>query len=169
MPAPAGALGIADVRRLWPGVLDRIKEARRFTWIMLSQNAQVVALDGNVLTIGLVNSGARDSFVASGSADILSAALADVLGVTWTIEAVIDPAASGAEASAPAPASTPPKPRGAAVPEAVRQAAEAGPNAEPEDDPDEAAHPDDPVIDSDLDPEQLLASELGAKVIDEKS
>jgi DNA polymerase-3 subunit gamma/tau len=170
--APTGSLGIADVRRLWPGVLDRVKEARRFTWIMLNQNANVVALDGNVLTIGLVNSGARDSFDASGSAAVLSQALQDVLGVAWTIDAVIDPSASGSEA-APAPAATgsvaaqASQPRGRGVPDSVRQAADGKPAAE--EDPDAAAHPDDPTIDSDLDPEQLLASELGAQVIDEKS
>jgi DNA polymerase-3 subunit gamma/tau len=169
----AASLGIADVRRLWPQVLDRVKEARRFTWIMLNQNANVVALDGNVLTIGLVNAGARDSFDASGSAAVLSQALQDVLGVAWTIDAVIDPSASGSEAQAP-PASTgsttgaAPKPRGRGVPESVRKAAEGGEVAD-EDDPDADAHPDDPSIDSDLDPEQLLANELGAKVIDEKS
>ena len=160
------------MRRLWPGVLDKVKEVRRFTWIMLSQNAQVVALDGKVLTIGLVNSGARDSFTASGSGDILSQALQDVLGVAWTIEAVIDPSVPGAGASpdaapsAAAPASSAPaKPR-PAIPESVRRAAEAGTVVE-EDDPDAAAHPDDPTVDA-VDPEQLLAAELGAKVIDEK-
>ena len=38
---------IADVRRLWPEVLDKIRELRRFAWVMLSQNAQVMAFDGD--------------------------------------------------------------------------------------------------------------------------
>jgi DNA polymerase-3 subunit gamma/tau len=38
------------------------------------------------------------------------------------------------------------------------------------DDPDAAAHPDDPVVDGDADgPEQLLSRELGAQVIDDQS
>ena len=62
-----GSLGIADVRRLWPGVLDRVKEMRRLPWVMLSQNAQVVSLDDDTLTLALVNAGARDSFASRGS------------------------------------------------------------------------------------------------------
>jgi DNA polymerase-3 subunit gamma/tau len=140
---------------------------------MLSQNAKVVALDGDTLTIGLVNAGARDSFASSGSSDILADALREVLGVAWKIDAVIDPSASGADAAPPAsPAeASPPKPR-TTMPDSVRQAAEGaaeGIAIVDEDDPDAAAHPDDPVVDADLDPEQLLASELGAQVIDEKS
>ena len=166
--AAAPALGVADVRRLWPGVLDRVKEIRRFPWVVLSQNAQVTALDGDTLTIGLVNEGARDSFVSSGSVDILRTALHDVLGVSWTVDAVIDPTTGAAAASdepaasAPAAKKAPP----AAVPDSVRQAIKDGPGATP-DDPDAAAHPNDPVVDSDLDPQALVADILGAEVIDE--
>jgi DNA polymerase-3 subunit gamma/tau len=162
----AGALGIADVRRLWPGVLDRVKEIRRYPWVVLSQNAQVAALDGDVLTIALVNTGARDSFVSSGSVDVLRSALLDVLGVSWTVEAVVDPSSMPAPSPTVAPEPASPAKPVVAVPESVRQAVKDGPGAVP-DNPDAAAHPDDPVIDSDLDPEQLLAAELGAKVIDE--
>jgi DNA polymerase-3 subunit gamma/tau len=168
-PAPlAGALGIADVRRLWPGVLDRVKEIRRLPWVVLSQNAQLLALDSDTLTIGLVNAGARDSFVSTGSVDVLRQALQDVLGVVWDVDAIIDPTASpGADSDSVTEVAPSPK-RGASAPESVRRAAEDGPPAKL-DDPDAAAHPDDPVIDSSLDPEQLLAVELGAKVIDEPS
>ncbi|MFL6088620.1 MAG: DNA polymerase III subunit gamma and tau [Aeromicrobium sp.] len=168
-PAPAGALGIADVRRLWPGVLDRVKELRRFAWVVLSQNAQVAALDDDTLTVGLINTGARDSFVSSGSVDVLRTALHDVLGVSWTVEAVIDPtSAAGSAASEPEAETAPAKRKPVAVPDSVRQAVKDGPPAEL-DNPDTAAHPDDPVIDSDLDPEQLLVAELGAQRIDETS
>ncbi|MFL6022039.1 MAG: DNA polymerase III subunit gamma and tau, partial [Marmoricola sp.] len=49
-PAPAG-LGLVDARRVWPDLLNKVKEMRRFTWILLSQNAQVIGLDGGVLTV----------------------------------------------------------------------------------------------------------------------
>jgi DNA polymerase-3 subunit gamma/tau len=168
-PAPAaGNLGIADVRRLWPGVLDRVKEIRRLPWVVLSQNAQLLALDGDTLTIGLVNAGARDSFVSTGSLDVLRQALQDVLGVAWDVDAIVDPTASpGADAASATEVAPSPK-RGTSAPESVRRAAKDGPPAKL-DDPDAAARPDDPVIDSSLDPEQLLAAELGAKVIDEST
>ncbi|GAA2759905.1 DNA polymerase-3 subunit gamma/tau [Actinopolymorpha rutila] len=86
-----GALGITDVRRLWPDVLEAVKGKRRFSWVMLSQNAHVADLHGSTLTVALVNAGARDSFTRSGSDELLRQALRDVLGVDWRIEAIIDP------------------------------------------------------------------------------
>ena len=165
-PAATGTLGIADVRRLWPGVLDRVKQIRRLPWVVLSQNAQLLALDGDTLTISLVNAGARDSFVSTGSVDVLRQALQEVLGVSWNVDAIVDPTATpGADASRPESAQPAAK-RGTSAPESVKQAVKDGPPAEL-DDPDAAARPDDPVIDSNLDPEQLVATELGGKVIDE--
>ncbi|WP_286689500.1 DNA polymerase III subunit gamma and tau [Aeromicrobium sp. REDSEA-S38_B2] len=172
----AGGMGVADVRRLWPEVLEVIKGLRRFTWIMLSQNAQVQALDGQTLTIALVNAGARDSFVASGSAEYVQQALQQVIGVQWRIEAIVDPsvdprAASTPQPSAPAAQQAAPAPsgqgRGVGAPEAVRQAMREPGSVAPPEDPDLAAHPDDPVVDQGADPEQLLSRELGARVIDE--
>ena len=173
-PAPAGQLTIADVRRLWPEILDKIRDMRRFAWIMLSQNAQVMALDGQVLTIALVNTGARDSFLSSGSADYVQRALHEVLGVTWRIEAIVDPGARPGDLDdgreeppamrPPVVASTPP----VAVPDSVRAAMSETHTPEAREDPDASADRDDPVVElEDLDPEALLSRELGAEVIDE--
>jgi DNA polymerase-3 subunit gamma/tau len=173
-PAPAGRLTIADVRRLWPEILDKIRDMRRFAWIMLSQNAQVMALDGNVLTIALVNTGARDSFISSGSAEYVQKALHEVLGVTWRIEAIVDPGARpGVPDDYDNPAAPPPQPAAqqapaVAVPDSVRQAMSTQHSPETREDPDASAHRDDPVMEvEDLDPEALLSRELGAEVIDE--
>ncbi|WP_317698332.1 LysR family transcriptional regulator [Aeromicrobium sp. REDSEA-S32_B7] len=139
-------------------------------------SAQVQALDGQTLTIALVNAGARDSFVASGSAEYVQQALQQVIGVQWRIEAIVDPsvdprAASTPQPSAPAAQQAAPAPsgqgRGVGAPEAVRQAMREPGSVAPPEDPDLAAHPDDPVVDQGADPEQLLSRELGARVIDE--
>jgi DNA polymerase-3 subunit gamma/tau len=157
------------VRRLWPGVLDRVKEIRRLPWVVLSQNAQLLALDGDTLTIGLVNTGARDSFVSTGSVEVLKKAMQEALGVSWKVEAIVDPTSTPAADAAPeSDAVHGAAKRGTSAPESIRQAVKDGPPASP-DDPDAAAHPDDPVIDSPLDPEQLVATELGGKVIDEST
>ncbi|HEX6247518.1 MAG TPA: DNA polymerase III subunit gamma and tau [Nocardioidaceae bacterium] len=93
-PAPrAGGLGLVDVRRLWPDLLESVKRKRRYTWILLSQNAQVAAVDDKTLTIALVNAGARASFVSGGSEEILRQAAIDVIGHDWRIEAIVDPSA----------------------------------------------------------------------------
>ncbi|WP_074995409.1 DNA polymerase III subunit gamma and tau [Streptomyces prasinopilosus] len=101
-PAPSGGGGSGlDPRTLWPNILEVVKNRRRFTWILLSQNAQVTGFDGTTLQIGFVNSGARDNFLSSGSEDVLRQALAEQFNVQWRIEAVIDPSGGGAAAPAP--------------------------------------------------------------------
>ncbi|MFF7967133.1 DNA polymerase III subunit gamma and tau [Streptomyces sp. NPDC007903] len=96
-PAPSGGL---DPRMLWPNILEAVKNRRRFTWILLSQNAQVTGFDGTTLQLGFASAGARDNFSASGSEDVLRQALAEQFNVQWKIEAVIDPSGGG---SAPPP------------------------------------------------------------------
>ena len=93
--APSGTATVADVRRLWPQVLDEVKSRRRFAWILLSQNAQVVGVDGGVLTLGFNNPGARDSFQGSGSHDVLRDCLVEVMGANLRVETVVDPSAGG--------------------------------------------------------------------------
>jgi len=92
--APAGALSLVDVRRLWPDIVEATKARRRVTWIHLTQNAQVVAVDERTLTLGFANPGARDSFVGGGSPEIVRQAAIDVVGKDWKVEAIVDPGAS---------------------------------------------------------------------------
>ncbi|MEU5214620.1 DNA polymerase III subunit gamma and tau [Streptomyces sp. NPDC020807] len=102
-PASSGGGGdTAQVRNLWPQILDAVKNRRRFTWILLSQNAQVAGFDGTTLQLGFLNAGARDNFASSGSEDVLKQALAEQFQVQWKIEAIIDPS-GGAN---PPPAAT---------------------------------------------------------------
>ncbi|MFF5961994.1 DNA polymerase III subunit gamma and tau [Streptomyces luteogriseus] len=98
-PAPAPAAsggGGLDPRMLWPNILEAVKNRRRFTWILLSQNAQVVGFDGTTLQLGFVNAGARDNFLSSGSEDVLRQALGEQFNVQWKIEAIVDPSGGSA-------------------------------------------------------------------------
>ncbi len=106
----AGALSLVDVRRLWPDIVEATKVRRRVTWIHLTQNAQVVAVDAKTLTLGFANAGARDSFDGNGSAEIVRQAAIDVVGSDWRIETIVDPGAT--------PDSTPVVTRQAAAPPA---------------------------------------------------
>jgi DNA polymerase-3 subunit gamma/tau len=98
-PAQASSGGAADggldPRALWPNILEAVKNRRRFTWILLSQNAQVSGFDGTTLQLGFVNAGARDNFASSGSEDVLRQALAEQFNVQWKVEAVVDPSGGG--------------------------------------------------------------------------
>ncbi|MDQ0749592.1 DNA polymerase-3 subunit gamma/tau [Streptomyces africanus] len=94
--APAPAPGGLDPRMLWPNILEAVKNRRRFTWILLSQNAQVAGFDGTTLQLGFVNAGARDNFLSSGSEDVLRQALGEQFNVQWKIEAIVDPSGGSA-------------------------------------------------------------------------
>jgi DNA polymerase-3 subunit gamma/tau len=105
-----GGLTLVDVRRLWPDVVESTKTRRRMAWIHLTQNCQVVGLDGNVLTLGFANAGARDSFVSSGCAEVVHQAAIDVVGADWKIETIVDPGAQPAGPATVTRAATDPVP-----------------------------------------------------------
>ncbi|MFI6154063.1 DNA polymerase III subunit gamma and tau [Kitasatospora sp. NPDC051170] len=102
-PSAAAQQGAAQVRQLWPQILEAVKNRRRFTWILLSQNGQVAGFDGSVLQVSFINAGARDSFVSSSSDDVLRQALSDALGVDWRIECIVDPSGGVGGAGGPGP------------------------------------------------------------------
>jgi DNA polymerase-3 subunit gamma/tau len=175
--APEGSVDLITVRRMWPDVLAAVKDLRRFTWTLLSHNAQVAALEGGRFTLAMVNAGARDSFLTSGSDEIVREALIRVLGVDWKVEAMVDPsvapsAPSGASPSlgggtpavqrrlvGTAAAATGNRPR---RDEPVKTPPATAPDQEAAASPDDA-DADDPGVTS----HDLLARELGARVIGE--
>ena len=79
-------------------------------WIHLTQNCQVVGLDGNVLTLGFANAGARDSFESSGCSEVVHQAAIDVVGADWKIETIVDPGAQPEGAPTVTKAATDPAP-----------------------------------------------------------
>ena len=87
---PSGAIDITALRRMWPEVIENVKKRRRLTWSLLSTSAQILALDDESITIGIVNAGARDSFVRSESDVILSDSFEEVTGVRRKIIATVD-------------------------------------------------------------------------------
>ncbi|GAA1799473.1 hypothetical protein GCM10009795_051210 [Nocardioides hankookensis] len=113
--APSGELTLVDVRRLWPDIVDATKGMRRLAWMHLTQNCQVVAVDGSTLTLGFANAGARDSFVSGGCDDVLRQAAVDVVGASWKIDTIVDPSAQAEGTPTVTKAATTPAP---AVPEA---------------------------------------------------
>ena len=87
---PSGSIEISALRRMWPGVIENVKKRRRLTWSLLSTSAQILSLDDEVITIGMVNIGAKDSFIRSESDVILSDAFEEVTGVRRRIAATVD-------------------------------------------------------------------------------
>jgi DNA polymerase-3 subunit gamma/tau len=179
---------VVDIRQLWPGVLDRVKQMRRYAWILLSQNAHVKDVGAGVITIGLTNAGARESFTRSGADEILRLALIEELGVDWRVDAIIDSASDQQRAGAPpvqeAPATQdspesalaraarstgveaakgairPTRPTSPDAGAARRSAAATAPVADVDDD-------DEVIDDASLSSHELLSRELGARVIED--
>jgi DNA polymerase III subunit gamma/tau len=175
-PAPpresASGLTLVDARRLWPGVLERVKSMRRFSWLLLSQNAQVKDLHDGIITIGFASSGAAKNFQTSGADEILHQALIDELGVDWRVEGIIEgpgESAGGRVAQAPDPAPAPASP-GAAPGDSVSPSPTTLQGSRPPTRPDQATDvsDDDAVVeDTTLSSHELLARELGAEVIED--
>ena len=85
------AMDVAGLRRLWPDVIENVKKRRRLTWSLLSASAQILGVDEKHITIGIVNAGARDSFIRSESDEILRQAFIEVVGLDRKIECTVDP------------------------------------------------------------------------------
>ncbi len=180
-----------DVRRLWPEVLEEVKRRRRFTWMTISQHAQVTEVSEGTLVLTFANPGARDSFLRGGSDDVLRDALVEVMGADLVISAVLDsegrtgpasgaPASVGVEARSPDSADDE-----AAEPEAPPDVFRADPDpvsnaahtdllararaqaATPADPAADTGERDDPDVD-DTDAESLLREMLHAEVIDDE-
>jgi DNA polymerase-3 subunit gamma/tau len=88
---PVAGMDLVGLRRLWPEVIENVKGRRRLTWSLLSASAQISAIDDKVISIAMVNVGARDSFLRSNSDVILHDAFVEITGVDRTIEVIIDP------------------------------------------------------------------------------
>ncbi len=168
-------LTTVDFRRLWPDILDEVKKRRRFTWILLSQNAHVVDVLDGVLTLGIANPGARDSFGRGGSEDVLRESILQVTATGVSIK-VIDAGPSESQAPTPAPVqqaapapvpqSSPPRPSAAAQ---ARQNIRATSNSvEPPPEEDEPSRDDESLEEASANHDELLAKHLGAELIAEE-
>lgn len=87
---PPGTVDVTRVRAEWPRVLEEVRSRRRFSWILLSQNAQVLDVTNGVLTLGFANPGARDNYTQGGTPDVLADSLIEVLGASLHVNAVVD-------------------------------------------------------------------------------
>ncbi|WP_342762396.1 DNA polymerase III subunit gamma and tau [Jiangella alba] len=113
--------GVADLRRMWPEVLVRLKEIKRTPWSLISQESVVSDVSDGVLTLAFRQPTLRDTFARRADfQESLQQAIKDVLLLDLRIEAIVDPSADpsaqnrAAAPSAPTrpaqPAASPPAP-----------------------------------------------------------
>ena len=155
-PSRAGQLTTEELRRAWPNVLDEVKRRRRFTYMLLSQNAHVQEVRDGMLLLGFTNPGAKDNFGRGGSVDLLADAIIEVLGVELRVQGVTadEHTAEQGQRQAGAPAAS----RVDEPPPA--------PQPEPEPEPDYAnLSADDGVFDGSHNAAELLGNEFGAEII----
>jgi DNA polymerase-3 subunit gamma/tau len=122
---PDGALAAPPVlvspaggafHQTWPQVLDVLKRRSPAVWANVNTNSQLIGVEGNIVTLGFSQVGAMRNFVNGAKDTVVAAAITEVLGGTWRVEAVVGNSPGGAPSSAsPAPA------------QAVRQAPAARP------------------------------------------
>ncbi|MGH3096984.1 MAG: DNA polymerase III subunit gamma and tau [Streptosporangiales bacterium] len=160
-PKPStGGIDVQEVRRMWPEVLEAVKQRRRFAWMVLDGKAQVAAVEGGVLRLSFAREGDAKGFSQNGCDVVLREALAGVLGVDWQVEA------SGGQPPPVAGAA----PQAGARPEPPAAAPARTQDRAPAPDPDEPEEPDgadpaDAMADDGLTGLPLLERELGAQVI----
>jgi DNA polymerase-3 subunit gamma/tau len=159
VPADASASGgasLAQVRRAWPEVLERLRELRKTPWTFIKDNTEPIDVGADVLTLGVRSPRLRDTLAQRDDySGYLQQALQDTLGGRWRIEAVVHPPAGAPSAATPtAPAGAP----AVGAPAAVRSD---GPSRSSS----AGADPADAVLD-DVSGADLLSRELGATVID---
>nr|WP_055508964.1 DNA polymerase III subunit gamma and tau [Nonomuraea pusilla] len=136
-PAAPAAGGTGGVQQQWPAVLAALKQRSIVVWANVSTNAQVVGVEGNIVTLGFAQVGAMKNFTGGGKDAVVAGVLGDVLGGTWRVEAVVGgtpapqasrgPARPPAQAPAQPPASQPQSAAGAPAGAQGGQGAHPGP------------------------------------------
>lgn len=191
-PAAGGGIDFATVQRLWPDIVEAVKQKSRATWMVIMSGVQPVSLEGKVLTLGFDAEGRRLGFVNGARDTVLREVFKERMGVDWRIDTVLGaapPAPPGGQgpnggfggAAAPNPAAQQ-QPRPSARPPAPRPEAAPEPPPPPPEEPPPPPEPV-PVDESDeVDPEgdadadgteaemsgmALIQRELGGQIIRE--
>ncbi|RVX45932.1 DNA polymerase-3 subunit gamma/tau [Nonomuraea polychroma] len=84
-----GGTGLGVMQQQWPSVLAALKQRSIVVWANVSTNAQVVGVEGNLVTLGFSQVGAMKNFTGGGKDAVVASALSDVLGGAWRVEAVV--------------------------------------------------------------------------------
>ncbi|MDT4920293.1 MAG: polymerase subunit gamma/tau, partial [Pseudonocardiales bacterium] len=151
-PAGPGTLDAAALRRIWPEVLEVVKQASRRTRALLD-NAQVSGVAGEQVTLSAP--GALAKMIADESnTSVLRSALTEVVGGTWQIAVEGGAPNGGANGSADAPPT-------------ARRTAE--PEPDPRDEPEYEPGPvpaSTPPVDAESEAMKLLQDQLDARPLE---
>lgn len=93
--------GLAEMRSMWPAVLDALKTYSRVAWMAFANSAPI-SLSSNVLAVAIDSAGTAINIRSSGHDERLRQAILDVMRRDVNIDVVLAPNASGAAAAASA-------------------------------------------------------------------
>jgi DNA polymerase III subunit gamma/tau len=93
-----GPVDVEALRQRWPEILDAVRSKSKVAWILLN-TASVQELEGGTLTIAFPSEGNARGFASSGHDQVLTGALAALLGLNVRVRAV-----AGGPQSASSPA-----------------------------------------------------------------
>jgi len=102
--APGNGPDIAQVRELWPSVLDRLKSDSRVAWMCFADSTPV-SFNGGTLVVAIAEVGKLANARASGHDVRLKGAALDVLHTDLALDVVHDPGAKAVPANPDAEAS----------------------------------------------------------------
>ena len=124
-PAPAaalaatdvvGAIDVTQVRALWPEVLDAVRASSRRTRALLD-SAQVAGIEGNNLRLVMATAPLVKMLGEPRNADVVTAALGDLLPGPWTMQVDVGTDGTAAPALPVAAQTLSPPPAAATTPE----------------------------------------------------
>lgn len=101
------------LRRRWPEVLETLAGLKKATWVLVSQNAQVIELNSTTLTLGFNAPGLATAFRGGQHGELVHQAVRETLGFDVRVEGALagdhtppapSPAPSGRPATPEAPA-----------------------------------------------------------------
>lgn len=96
-PGAPGALDVGALRAAWPRVLEVVKAKKRLTHAVLDRHAEVVAVEGQQITLLYTNPAMARRLGEGVNTEVLLEALTEELGGTWRVVA-----STGAPAGGPA-------------------------------------------------------------------
>ena len=149
-PAPTARTGAGQdtemLRRRWPEVLETLAGLKKTTWVLISQNAQVIELDATTLRLGFTAPGLATAFRGGQHAELVHQAVRETLGFDVRVEGVLagdGPAAPPAAARPdPAPATTGATEAGESRPSVAPREHDSAPAARPGESADDDAPAD---------------------------
>ena len=159
---PADGIDAVGLRRIWPDVLDQVRQRSRRTRALLD-NATVATVDGTLITLAASSAPIAKMIGDDSNLSVLRDALAAIVGGGWKIEVGTDPGAGFADPGNQTRPTDSGQSRGSAAPPPPRE-----PDYGVDEDADEVHASTGSGGDAEAAALALMKTSLGARPLDER-